>query len=40
MGKVKCHELRTVSKSDMLTQLETLKQRLSEVSVYSLGGSN
>lgn len=32
MGKVKCHELRTISKSDLLNQLEALKQKLSEVS--------
>jgi ribosomal protein L29 len=32
-GKVKAHELRTKSKSELLTQLKDLKEELSTVSI-------
>ena len=37
MGKVKCHELRKVTKSELLKQLEELKQELSEVCLIYIG---
>lgn len=31
VGKIKCHELRTKTKSELLTQVEGLKKELAEV---------